>query len=316
MPLLYDKKHTMSSSILHVSSIGTSGCWLGEITISNIEAHQFGGFQTFWNESLLYSTAATTLSPSAKVTLNSKHFPAGAPSTLGFADANFGGAIFDCIYGRRNFDGTAVVTVCCKQHTMAYNTTEEELDAATTMSKRAQGLCIFMDDIGLPYNGPIFINEDNAAAQTIAHAGKITPNVCHIATKTNALQEQVWFGQVSFGSVSTNLADQFTKPLTSKVHLLHGSSMMGLAFIDTLASLWSYYLGWSKIFLLIYLSYFRWCWNMPLGGCYEPLICVSSCLLINYLLWFLLFHLWFFLVFDIGCLREAARGFTTASLLI
>ncbi len=37
-------------------------------------------------------------------------------------------------------NGTAVVTVCCKQSTTAYNTTEAELDAATTITKRIQWL--------------------------------------------------------------------------------------------------------------------------------------------------------------------------------
>jgi hypothetical protein len=95
-------------------------------------------------------------------------------------------------------------------------------------------LRVFLEDLGLPYDQPIFVGEDNLAAQTIAHAGKLTRNVRHIATKTTALQEQVRFGRVVFGSVTTanNLADHFTKPLPVKSHRAHCQTMMVLGFID------------------------------------------------------------------------------------
>jgi hypothetical protein len=62
-----------------------------------------------------------------------------APTTKGYADANFGGAIFDRLAysgGVIMINDTAVITLCSKQSTTAYNTTEAELDApATTLSK-------------------------------------------------------------------------------------------------------------------------------------------------------------------------------------
>ena len=88
-------------------------------------------------------------------------------------------------------NGTAVVTVYTKPHTAAYNTTEAEVEAVTPMGKQLQWLRIFLDDMGLPYDQPIFISEGDLAARTIANAGKLTHNVRRIATKTTALQEHV-----------------------------------------------------------------------------------------------------------------------------
>ena len=69
--------------------------------------------------------------------------------------------------------------------------------------------------MSIPYHDAISIGEDNSAAQIIAHAGKLTRNVRHIATKTQALQENVRHGRVHFTQVSSahNLADHFTKAL-------------------------------------------------------------------------------------------------------
>ena len=69
--------------------------------------------------------------------------------------------------------------------------------------------------MSIPYHDAISIGEDNSAAQIIAHASKLTRNVRHIATKTQALQENVCHGRVHFTRVSLahNLADHFTKAL-------------------------------------------------------------------------------------------------------
>jgi hypothetical protein len=46
---------------------------------------------------------------------------------------------------------TAVITLCRKQSTTAYNTTEAELDApATTLSKHVLWLRIYMEDMSIP----------------------------------------------------------------------------------------------------------------------------------------------------------------------
>jgi hypothetical protein len=45
---------------------------------------------------------------------------------------------------------TAVITLCRKQSTTAYNTTEAELDAAITLSKHVLWLRIYMEDMSIP----------------------------------------------------------------------------------------------------------------------------------------------------------------------
>ena len=163
-----------------------------------------------------------------------------APLTQDFADANFVGAVLDRLaYPGRVIliNGTAIFTLCRKQSTTSYNTTEAELDAATTLSKHVLWLLrIYMEDISLPYHAPVPIGEDNSAAQIIAHAGKLTRNVRHIATKMQTLQEHVRHAHVSFHRFSStcNLADHFTKALPFATLRAHCMTMMGYAFIDHL----------------------------------------------------------------------------------
>lgn len=239
LPLAFCRRPTSipDHPLFDVSSVAGAGCWLGEPTVSNVEAHQFPGNETFWNETRTVGALTHSLSLEALKSLEEKHFCSLAPTTEGQVDANFGGAVFDRLAysgGVILMNGTAVVTVCAKQSTTAYNTTEAELDAATTISKRVQWIRIFLADLGFPYEDAIPIGEDNRAAQTIAHAGKLTRNVRHIATKTAALQEQVVFGRCAFTQVATddNRSDHFTKALPIVPHRAHNSWMMGLRFID------------------------------------------------------------------------------------
>ena len=90
--------------------------------------------------------------------------------------------------------------------------------------------------MSLLYHAPVPTGEDNSAAQIIAHAGKLTHNVRHIATKTQALKEHVRHAHVSFHRVSSacNLADHFTKALFFATLRAHCMTMMGYAFIDHL----------------------------------------------------------------------------------
>jgi hypothetical protein len=63
-----------------------------------------------------------------------------------------------CVFDRLAYSGgvimindTAVITLCRKQSTTAYNTTEAELDApATTLSKHVLWLRIYMEDMSIP----------------------------------------------------------------------------------------------------------------------------------------------------------------------
>ena len=77
-----------------------------------------------------------------------------------------------CVFDRLAYSGgvimindTAVITLCRKQSTTAYNTTEAELDApATTLSKHVLWLRIYMEDMSIPCHDAISIGEDNSAA--------------------------------------------------------------------------------------------------------------------------------------------------------
>ena len=93
-----------------------------------------------------------------------------------------------------------------------------------------------MDNMSLPSHTPIAIGEDKSAAQIIAHAGKLTHNVRHIATKTQArLQEQhLCHGRVSFHHVSSahKYADHFTKASPFATLSAHCMTMMGYSFLN------------------------------------------------------------------------------------
>ena len=60
-----------------------------------------------------------------------------------------------------------------------------------------------MSDLGLPFQGPIPIAEDNAATRIIAHSGKVTRNVRHVAIKTLALQGLVRNEIAVFNAIGT-----------------------------------------------------------------------------------------------------------------
>ena len=62
-----------------------------------------------------------------------------------------------CVFDRLAYSGgvimindTAVITLCRKQSTTAYNTTEAELHAAITLSKHVLRLRIYMEDMSIP----------------------------------------------------------------------------------------------------------------------------------------------------------------------
>ena len=246
IPLAFNRKVSRGSTV-SVSHISQAAPWLGEPTVISVEAHQFDKDQTFWHMPRIMTSLISTSSVSTSLSSTlqeQKHFSniskpllGIAPTTKGYADANFGGAIFDRLAyagGVIMINDTAVLTLCRKQSTTAYNTTEAELDAATTLSKHVLWLRIYMEDMSIPYHDAISIGEDNSAAQIIAHAGKLTRNVRHIATKTQALQENVRHGRVHFARVSSahNLADHFTKALPYSTLRAHCMTMMGYQFID------------------------------------------------------------------------------------
>jgi hypothetical protein len=90
-----------------------------------------------------------------------------------------------------------------------------------------------MDDLGLALDGPIPVAEDNAATRIIAHTGKLTRNVRHIALKTISLQTLVRERIAMFRAIGSanNRADHFTKALPLPAHRQHCCDLMGLRFI-------------------------------------------------------------------------------------
>ena len=122
---------------------------------------------------------------------------------------------------------------------MAENSTEAEIAAAAFLGKILCWLVLFMTDLGLPFQGPIPIAEDNAATRIIAHSGKITRNVRHVAIKTLALQGLVRNKIAIFNAIGTanNRSDHFTKPLPYPTFRDHIIFMMGVRFLTKLHAL-------------------------------------------------------------------------------
>jgi hypothetical protein len=89
--------------------------------------------------------------------------------------------------------------------------TEAEMDAANQLGRALRWMHLLMEDIGLPFDGPVPVSKDNSATCIITHTGKITRIIRHIALKTLSLQSLV----VLFRAVGSahNRADHFTKAL-------------------------------------------------------------------------------------------------------
>jgi hypothetical protein len=129
--------------------------------------------------------------------------------------------------------GTAFYYLSQKQATAAYNTAESELYAATTGGKTVKWTRVWLEDFGVPLMAPVPMGEDNEATRIIAHAGKLTRNVRHIAIQTTELQSMVKLGIMALLRVGSadNRADHFTKLLPPSAFIQHTTSLMGVRFI-------------------------------------------------------------------------------------
>jgi hypothetical protein len=161
-----------------------------------------------------------------------------APYTESFVDANLPGGIFKktpYLGFAVSMSGTCVFPFCRKCDTATENTTEAEMTACNHLGKALRWLHLFMDDLGLAFDGPIPVAEDNAATRIIAHTGKLTRNVCHIALKSISLQTLVQERIVMFRAIGSanNRADHFTKALPLPAHCEHCCELMGLHFITS-----------------------------------------------------------------------------------
>jgi hypothetical protein len=68
--------------------------------------------------------------------------------------------------GSIEMGGTTAIQVASKQTTMAHNSTEDEIGAASFLGKIFRWLVLFMSDLGLPFQGPLPIAKDNAAGRS------------------------------------------------------------------------------------------------------------------------------------------------------
>jgi hypothetical protein len=159
-----------------------------------------------------------------------------APYTESFVDANLPGGIFEktpYLGFAVSMSGTCVFPFCRKCDTATKNTTEAEMTAGNHLGKALRWLHLFMDDLGLAFDGPIPVAEDNAATCIIAHTGKLTRNVRHIALKTISFQTLVREQITMFRAIGSanNRADHFTKALPLPAHREHCCDLMGLRFL-------------------------------------------------------------------------------------
>jgi hypothetical protein len=129
--------------------------------------------------------------------------------------------------------GTCIFPFCRKSETATENTTEAEMTAANHLGKALCWLHLYMDDLGLTFDGPVPVAEDNAATHSIAHTGKLTRNVRHIALKTILLPTLVRERITLFGAIGSanNHADHFTKALPLPAHRTHCCQLMGIHFL-------------------------------------------------------------------------------------
>jgi hypothetical protein len=164
--------------------------------------------------------------------------PRSAPFTESFVDANLPGGIYEktpFLGFSIKMVGTCVFPLCCKADTPADNTTESEMDAANRSGKSLRWVCLYMNDIGLPFEAPIPSAEHNATTQIIAHTGKVTRNTRHITLKTLSLQALVRERIAMFRAVGSanNRSDHFTKALPFPAFSEHCPKMMGLRFLTS-----------------------------------------------------------------------------------
>ncbi len=159
-----------------------------------------------------------------------------APYTESYVDANLPGGIYKktpFVGFAISMSGTCVFTHCRKADTPAENTTKAKMDAANQLGRALCWMYLLMEDIGLPFDGSIPVAEDNSATPIIAHTGKITRNVQHIALKTLSLQALVCKCIALFRAVgfAHNKADHFTKALALPAFRKHCPYLMGLQFL-------------------------------------------------------------------------------------
>ncbi len=128
------------------------------------------------------------------------------------------------------------MVVYCMQCELQVFTVGRSSAASDVYTRQAiRWLHLVMQDLGIPFDGPIPVAEDNAATRIIAHTGKLTRNIRHIALKTLSLQALVRERLALFRAVGSaqNKADHFTKCQALLAFRAHCSYLTGLRFITS-----------------------------------------------------------------------------------
>ena len=105
-----------------------------------------------------------------------------------------------------------------KQPTVALSSCEAEIMAGTEAAKEAIYLGNFLEELGVPADGPITLGMDNSAAIDLSYNPEHHSRTKHIERRHYFIRECVENGRLRVPYVATadNMADFFTKPLPSK----------------------------------------------------------------------------------------------------
>lgn len=145
---------------------------------------------------------------------------------LGYADADWGG----CLNTRRSTTGYVFKTYggvvawkSRRQPSTALSTTHAELLATTDAARQALWLRQLLEDLGLgiPNGTPVSLYNDNSGAVLLSQHPHDHKTTKHFDIQANYLREQRADHtiEVKQASSDNNLADIFTKPLSSERHL-------------------------------------------------------------------------------------------------
>lgn len=141
-----------------------------------------------------------------------------------------------CLKTRRSFGGLCIRfaggTIAYKawlQATVALSSTESEFISASDCGKVILYIRSILWDLGVPQDSATIAYEDNNACTAMANAQKPTTRTRHIDTRYFALCEWVERDLLKLERVDTsqNLADHFTKQLSSTLFHRHVDYIMG-----------------------------------------------------------------------------------------
>lgn len=78
---------------------------------------------------------------------------------------------------------TMIMGISKKNLGMSHNSTDVEINAAFYVGKIVLWIGHIMEDLGIPYQGPIAIAEDNRARHLASNDGQISKRTRHTATQ-------------------------------------------------------------------------------------------------------------------------------------